>query len=69
MRVETLIKMEAVQLHCGHDNDDDKDDRDGDGDDGGRRDFLIKLKMPSLEDATWAHREAQRAGCGHGTGI
>lgn len=52
MRVETLIKMEAVQLHCGHDDDDD--------DDGGRRDFLIKLKMASSEDATSAHREARR---------
>lgn len=49
MRVETLIKMEAVQLHCG---------RDDDGD--GRRDFLIKLKMASSEDATSAHREARR---------
>lgn len=51
MRVETLIKMEAVQLHCGHDNDDDDEG-------GSRRDFLIKLKMPSSEDATSAHREA-----------
>lgn len=49
MRVETLIKMEAVQLHCGRDDDDD-----------GRRDFLIKLKMASSEDATSAHREARR---------
>lgn len=48
MRVETLIKMEAVQLHCGRDDDD------------GRRDFLIKLKMASSEDATSAHREARR---------
>lgn len=50
MRVETLIKMEAVQLHCGRDDDDDD----------GRRDFLIKLKMASSEDATSAHREARR---------
>lgn len=55
MRVETLIKMEAVQLHCGHD---DNDDDDG----GGRRDFLIKLKMASSKDATSAHRDARRQG-------